>query len=50
MNVLIYMYAKCESIEKASRLFEKMHDAYIVSWFAIIVRYAQDEFSKRGLE
>lgn len=36
MNVLINMYAKYGIINKARELFNKMHDANIVSWNAMI--------------
>jgi len=41
------MYIKCERIHKAHKLFDNMHDANIVSWFAMIARYAKNGFSKK---
>jgi len=40
MSALINMYAKCGRIHKALELLEKLHDSNIVSWIAIIARYA----------
>jgi len=34
------MYSKCGKIHKDWKLFEKMHDANIISWNAIIRGYA----------
>lgn len=39
INALLYMYTKCESIEKARILFEKMHDADTFAWCAMIIGY-----------
>lgn len=36
VNVLIAMYVKWGRIHKARDLFNKIHDAYIVSWNAMI--------------
>ncbi|XP_057847917.1 pentatricopeptide repeat-containing protein At2g13600-like isoform X2 [Cryptomeria japonica] len=41
-NALIDMYAKCGSIHKARDLFDKMHNANVVSWTAMITGYTQD--------
>ncbi|KAH9293477.1 hypothetical protein KI387_041320 [Taxus chinensis] len=41
-NTLIVMYANCGKIEKARELFDKMHNANVVSWNAIITGYAQN--------
>lgn len=41
------MYAKYERIHKVWELFDKIHDAKIVSCYAIIIGYAQNRFYKK---
>ncbi|KAH9323955.1 hypothetical protein KI387_018594, partial [Taxus chinensis] len=36
LNALIDMYAKCGSIQKAHKLFDKLHHPNVVSWTAMI--------------
>lgn len=50
MNALIYTYARCGSIKKAHKLFDKIHYAYIVSWTAMIVGYTYDGFFGKVLD
>ena len=50
VNALMDMYAKCERIQKASELFEKMHDADTISWNAMIIGYAQNRYVERASE
>eukprot|EP01018_Ginkgo_biloba_P005078 Gb_12201 [translate_table: standard] len=40
-NALIDMYAKCESLEDARQLFDKMPHRDVVSWNVILASYAQ---------
>jgi len=40
VKALIYMYVKCGSIEKACKLFDKMHYLDIISWTTMITIYA----------
>ncbi|KAH9310531.1 hypothetical protein KI387_025566, partial [Taxus chinensis] len=49
-NALVNMYAKCGSIHKAHRLFDKMRQRDVVSWTAMIVGYAQNTFVENALE
>ncbi|XP_059067384.1 pentatricopeptide repeat-containing protein At5g16860 [Cryptomeria japonica] len=41
MNTLIDMYAKCGRISKGRQLFDKMHNADVISWNAMITGYAR---------
>jgi len=50
MNALIDMYAKYGSVEKAPKLFDKMHNVNKVLWKAMIIGYTQNNFSKKVLE
>jgi len=50
VNALIYTYARCGSIKKAHKLFDKIHYAYIVSWTAMIVGYTYDGFFGKVLD
>eukprot|EP01018_Ginkgo_biloba_P030463 Gb_36435 [translate_table: standard] len=38
---LIYMYAKCSSVDLARRVFDKMSERNVVSWNSMISGYAQ---------
>ncbi|GLJ44760.1 hypothetical protein SUGI_0941230 [Cryptomeria japonica] len=49
-NALVNMYAKCGIISKARRLFDKMRNANLVSWTAMIAGYAMHGCSKDALE
>ncbi|XP_057847935.1 pentatricopeptide repeat-containing protein At3g26782, mitochondrial [Cryptomeria japonica] len=45
-NALIDMYAKCGIIQKARKLFDRMHNANLVSWTAMFAGYAMHGYSK----
>jgi len=47
---LVDMYAKCGSIEDASRVFYRMPTRNVVSWNAMIVRYVKCDQGQRALE
>ncbi|XP_057848029.2 pentatricopeptide repeat-containing protein At3g26782, mitochondrial [Cryptomeria japonica] len=49
-NTLIDMYAKCGSIQKALRLFNKMNNANLVSWTAIIAGYAMHGYGSDAVK
>ncbi|XP_057837778.2 pentatricopeptide repeat-containing protein At1g11290, chloroplastic [Cryptomeria japonica] len=49
-NALVDMYAKCGSIDKARKLFDRMSQRDVVSWNAMIAGYAQNGFCKDALE
>ncbi|XP_057815488.2 pentatricopeptide repeat-containing protein At2g13600-like [Cryptomeria japonica] len=42
VTALIDMYAKCGNIQKARKLFDKMHNSDVVSWNAIIAGYTHN--------
>ncbi|XP_057843691.2 pentatricopeptide repeat-containing protein At2g13600-like [Cryptomeria japonica] len=42
VNALIGMYAKCETMQKACDLFDKLDNADVVSWNVMITGYAQN--------
>ncbi|XP_057862780.2 pentatricopeptide repeat-containing protein At3g24000, mitochondrial-like [Cryptomeria japonica] len=44
VNALIDMYAKCGSIQKARKLFDKMPQRNVISWNAMVAGYAQNGF------
>ncbi|XP_057871942.2 pentatricopeptide repeat-containing protein DOT4, chloroplastic-like [Cryptomeria japonica] len=48
-NSLVYMYAKCGSIDKARELFDTMPKRNVVSWDVMIAGYAQNGFFKDAL-
>eukprot|EP01018_Ginkgo_biloba_P036141 Gb_02911 [translate_table: standard] len=41
-SALVYMYAKCGSIEDARHVFDKMSERTVVSWNTMIAGYAQN--------
>ncbi|KAK7317847.1 hypothetical protein RJT34_02419 [Clitoria ternatea] len=49
-NSLVYMYAKCGSIEDANRSFSEIPKRGIVSWSAMIGGLAQHGYGKKALE
>ncbi|XP_057825480.1 pentatricopeptide repeat-containing protein At1g08070, chloroplastic [Cryptomeria japonica] len=49
-NSLVDMYAKCRSIQKARKLFEKMPRENVVSWNAMIVGYTRNGLVDESLE
>ncbi|MQL82412.1 hypothetical protein Taro_014887 [Colocasia esculenta] len=49
-NSLVYMYARCGSIEDASSSFSEIQDRETVSWSAMIGGYAQHGHGKEALE
>ncbi|XP_057842689.2 putative pentatricopeptide repeat-containing protein At3g23330 isoform X2 [Cryptomeria japonica] len=49
-NALLDMYAKCRSIQKATQLFDKMHQRDRASWNEIIVAHAQNGLFNKSLE
>eukprot|EP01018_Ginkgo_biloba_P014843 Gb_33191 [translate_table: standard] len=46
---LISMYAKCESMECARQVFDKMFERYVVSWSAMIAGYKQNGHDDEAL-
>ncbi|XP_057833238.2 pentatricopeptide repeat-containing protein At3g24000, mitochondrial [Cryptomeria japonica] len=49
ITALIDMYAKCGSIQKSHKLFEKMHNPDVASWNAMIAGYAMHGCSSDAL-
>ncbi|XP_057837821.2 pentatricopeptide repeat-containing protein At3g16610-like [Cryptomeria japonica] len=49
-TALVDMYAKCGSIDKAHKLFDKMPKRNEVSWNVMIAGYAQNGFYEKALE
>ncbi|XP_057841741.2 pentatricopeptide repeat-containing protein At3g24000, mitochondrial-like [Cryptomeria japonica] len=49
-NALLDMYAKCGSIDKARKLFDRMPQKNVMSWTAMIAGYAQTGFGEKALE
>ncbi|XP_057845433.2 pentatricopeptide repeat-containing protein At4g02750-like isoform X2 [Cryptomeria japonica] len=49
-NALIAMYAKCGSLQKARKLFDKMHQPNVISWTAMIAGYAMHGYGKDALK
>ncbi|XP_059067511.1 pentatricopeptide repeat-containing protein At2g22070 [Cryptomeria japonica] len=49
-SALVDMYAKCGSIQKAHKVFEKMSPRDVVSWNAMIAGYAMHGLCKDALE
>ncbi|KAH7423042.1 hypothetical protein KP509_12G036800 [Ceratopteris richardii] len=48
-NALVYMYAKCKSLEKASYIFKELKVRDSVSWNSLIARDAQDVYGKDAI-
>eukprot|EP01018_Ginkgo_biloba_P014106 Gb_03263 [translate_table: standard] len=49
-SALVDMYAKCGSMEKAHKVFDKMPKRNVVSWTAMIVGYAQHGCGRDALK
>eukprot|EP01018_Ginkgo_biloba_P016130 Gb_14867 [translate_table: standard] len=49
-SALIDMYAKCGSINKARKMFDKMPERNVVSWSAMIAGYSQNGCSEHALK
>ncbi|XP_057841718.2 pentatricopeptide repeat-containing protein At1g11290, chloroplastic-like [Cryptomeria japonica] len=49
-NALADMYAKCGSIEKAHKLFDRMPQKDVISWNGMIAGYAQNGHVEKALE
>ncbi|KAF3782249.1 Pentatricopeptide repeat-containing protein [Nymphaea thermarum] len=49
-NALITMYAKCGRIDDAFRIFDNMRDRDLVTWNAMITRFAQHGMGKAALD
>ncbi|CAM6042113.1 unnamed protein product, partial [Sphagnum compactum] len=49
-NSLIDMYAKCGSMEDAQRVFNEMPSRSVVSWTAMLQRFAMHGYGKEALE
>eukprot|EP01018_Ginkgo_biloba_P030840 Gb_14956 [translate_table: standard] len=50
VTALIYMYAKCGSIEIACQLFYELSKRDVVSWNAMIAAYTQNGYANEALE
>ncbi|XP_057815490.1 pentatricopeptide repeat-containing protein At2g13600 [Cryptomeria japonica] len=50
VTALIDMYAKCESVEKAQVLFDKMTERNVVSWNAMISGYVENGLVDKAFE
>ncbi|KAI5078017.1 hypothetical protein GOP47_0007841 [Adiantum capillus-veneris] len=49
-NALMDMYAKCDSVEEAQVVFDKLHDWDTVSWNVLMAGYAQQGDAMAALE
>ncbi|XP_057873534.2 pentatricopeptide repeat-containing protein At3g12770 [Cryptomeria japonica] len=49
-SALMDMYAKCGSVHKAQKLFDKMPQRDVVSWTSMIAGYTQNGFVEQALE
>ena len=45
-NALVNLYVKCQNIEVAHNMFEKMDHKYVVAWNEMIVGYGVHGFGK----
>ncbi|XP_057536708.1 pentatricopeptide repeat-containing protein At1g11290, chloroplastic [Amaranthus tricolor] len=50
MNGVMNMYAKCNAVLNAYKMFDRMPEKDVASWNAIIAGYAQNGFAKIALE
>ncbi|XP_057825159.2 pentatricopeptide repeat-containing protein At4g13650-like [Cryptomeria japonica] len=50
VTVLVDMYAKCGSIDKAYELYDRMPEKDVIAWNAMIAGYAQNGFAENALE
>ena len=50
ITTLINMYSKCESLKKASFLFDNICANKIISWNAMIVGYARNDYNKKSIK
>ncbi|GLJ53327.1 hypothetical protein SUGI_1137120 [Cryptomeria japonica] len=49
-SAMVDMYAKCGSIPKARKMFEKMPQRNVISWNTLISAYAQNGFVEKALQ
>ncbi|KAH7428636.1 hypothetical protein KP509_09G009700 [Ceratopteris richardii] len=49
-NALIDMYTKCNALEEAQNVFDKLHDRNAVSWNVLIGGYSQKGYANVALE
>lgn len=49
-TALVNMYAKCSSLEKAQRMFSRLHEPDSVSWSTILAAYSQHGQGKEALQ
>ncbi|XP_024534843.1 pentatricopeptide repeat-containing protein At4g13650 [Selaginella moellendorffii] len=48
-NALVYMYAKCGSVELAEDCFEKSQERDVVSWNTMIGAYVQNGYTRQAM-
>ncbi|KAF8409076.1 hypothetical protein HHK36_005148 [Tetracentron sinense] len=49
-NALVSVYAKCDSIQNAVRVFAKIKDRDVISWSSMVVGYAQNGHFNESLD
>eukprot|EP01018_Ginkgo_biloba_P018986 Gb_02562 [translate_table: standard] len=49
-NALVTLYARCESLDEARKVFDKMPERDLVSWNAMIAGYAQNGHCDEALQ
>eukprot|EP01018_Ginkgo_biloba_P022537 Gb_14902 [translate_table: standard] len=49
-TALVSMYSKCDSIQKACKVFEKMYKRNVVSWTTMITVYSHDGLGEEALK
>ncbi|KAH9310683.1 hypothetical protein KI387_025718, partial [Taxus chinensis] len=49
-NSLVTMYAKCNSVDDARKLFDKIKDPNVISWTSMIAGYAQNGNGEEALK
>jgi pentatricopeptide repeat protein len=49
-NALVDMYAKCESVENARDVFDKMRKRDVISWTTMITGYAHNGWGEEALK